>query len=573
MVAAVSIPQPTQFAELDKQLARLKEQAGPYARLSVRERQALLREMKEGVVAVADEWVRKACDYKGIDVNGPLAGEEWLAGPFITVRNFRLLEESLGQIASRGQPEIPDAWIRHRPNGALAVQVFPASGLDKMLFAGITAEVFLKPGVTAGQMRERQASFYKRPDHTGKVSLILGAGNVSSIPPTDLASKLFLEGKVCILKMNPVNAYVGPLLERAFKTLIDKGYLAVCYGGAEVGKYLVEHAAVDEIHITGSDKTHDAMVWGPPGPDRAQRMARNEPLLKKEITSELGNVSPVIVVPGPYSKAELDFQAANIAGAVTNNGSFNCNAAKLLVQPKGWSERQPLMAGIEQSLRGAPLRKAYYPGAADRWAHFTEGREKLVKIGEPKEGELPWTLIPDVDASKADDVIFREEPFCSILSETAIGSDDPVTFLQEAVNFVNQRVWGTLNATIIIHPRTLKNPAVQAALDQALEDLRYGAIGVNLWPASIFALGSAPWGGAPGSPLTDIQSGRGWVHNSFMIEDIEKCVARAPITQFPKPLWFPGHKTANEVGKRLVQLERNGSWLKLPGVALNAMRG
>jgi aldehyde dehydrogenase (NAD(P)+) len=573
MVAAVSIPQPTELSQLDAQLTRLKDQAGPYARLSVRQRRALLHEMKEGVVAVAEEWVRKACQYKGIDFHGPLAGEEWLAGPFITVRNFRLLEDALAQVESRGQPEIPDGWIRERPNGGLAVRVFPTGAMDKMLFAGISAEVYLTPGITAAQMRERQALFYKRPDHTGKVSLVLGAGNVSSIPPTDVASKLFLEGKVCILKMNPVNAYVGPLLERAFKDLIDKGYLAICYGGAEVGRYLVEHAAVDEVHITGSDKTHDAMVWGPPGPERAERMARNEPLLKKEITSELGNVSPVIVVPGPYKASELEFQAQNIAGAVTNNGSFNCNAAKLLVQPKGWGPREALLSGIEKTLRSAPLRQAYYPGAADRYAKFTEGRAKVVKVGTPREGELPWTLIPDVDASKTDDVIFREEPFCSILSETAVGSDDPVAFLREAVKFVNGKVWGTLNATVIVHPHTLRDRAAREAVEQAIEDLRYGAIGVNLWPASIFALGSAPWGGAPGSPLTDIQSGRGWVHNSFMIEDIEKCVARAPLTMFPKPLWFPGHRTANEVGQRLVQLERNADWLKLPGVALNAMRG
>ena len=75
----------------------------------------------------------------------------------------------------------------------------------------------------------------------------------------------------------------------------DAGYLAVCYGGADVGAYLVEHPLIDEIHITGSDKTHDMMVWGPPGPEREERKRKKEPKLKKEITSELGNVSPVIV--------------------------------------------------------------------------------------------------------------------------------------------------------------------------------------------------------------------------------------------------------------------------------------
>ena len=32
----------------------------------------------------------------------------------------------------------------------------------------------------------------------------------------DVLTKMFNEGKVCILKMNPVNAYLGPFLEEAF---------------------------------------------------------------------------------------------------------------------------------------------------------------------------------------------------------------------------------------------------------------------------------------------------------------------------------------------------------------------
>ena len=46
--------------------------------------------------------------------------------------------------------------------------------------------------------------------------LVLGAGNVSSIPATDTISKVFQEGQVVLLKMNPVNEYLGPIFERLF---------------------------------------------------------------------------------------------------------------------------------------------------------------------------------------------------------------------------------------------------------------------------------------------------------------------------------------------------------------------
>jgi hypothetical protein len=56
------------------------------------------------------------------------------------------------------------------------------------------------------------------------------------------------------------------------------------------------------VHITGSDRTHDRIVWGPPGAEReSRRMAEDEPLLKKPISSELGCVTPVVMVPGPYT--------------------------------------------------------------------------------------------------------------------------------------------------------------------------------------------------------------------------------------------------------------------------------
>jgi hypothetical protein len=81
----------------------------------------------------------------------------------------------------------------------------------------------------------------------------------------------------------------------------------------------VRHAAIDEIHLTGSDATYDELVWGAAGPEREARKARNAPILAKSITAELGCVSPVLVVPGPYDRAQLAFQAEAVAGAVTSN--------------------------------------------------------------------------------------------------------------------------------------------------------------------------------------------------------------------------------------------------------------
>jgi aldehyde dehydrogenase (NAD(P)+) len=77
---------------------------------------------------------------------------------------------------------------------------------------------------------------------------------------------MFVEGSVAVLKVNPVNEWVGPFLERALAPLISRHFLSIVYGGAEAGAYLCQHAGIEDIHITGSNQTHDRIVWGPPIP-------------------------------------------------------------------------------------------------------------------------------------------------------------------------------------------------------------------------------------------------------------------------------------------------------------------
>jgi len=421
-------------------------------------------------------------------------------------------------------------------------------------------------------LHERRASFHKRPDHQGKVALILGAGNINAIPPTDVLGKLFVEGKACVLKLNPVNAYLGPVLEEGFRPAIERGVLAIVQGGGEEGAFLCRHPAVDEIHITGSDKTHDLIVWGPPGPERADRMARGQPLLDKEITSELGCVSPVLVVPGDWDDRRLAFQAESVAGMVTHNASFNCNAAKLLITPRGWRQRETFLDLVFAAMSKAPPRRAWYPGAADRYRALTEGRAGLRTAGPEGDGMLPWTLVPGLDAASADPA-FTTEPFCSLLSETSVGSEDPLEYLAAATTFANEKAWGTLSCGLVVHPSTMSDPATRAAVERSIRDLRYGSVNLNVWAGYAFAFGTTPWGAYPGAPLHDVQSGRGFVHNTLMLEGIEKCVVRHPATAFPKPPYFPSHRTAHALGRRLTGLEGGGNWAALPGVVGVAVQG
>jgi len=88
--------------------------------------------------------------------------------------------------------------------------------------------------------------------------------------------------------------------------------------------------------------------------------------LDKSITAELGCVTPTIVVPGPWSKADLKYQAENIATQKLHNGSFNCIASQILVLPEIWDSVDDLLAVVKSTISTATPRKPYYPGAHDR---------------------------------------------------------------------------------------------------------------------------------------------------------------------------------------------------------------
>lgn len=566
-LAAELTPQPTE--DIGRKVWQLRENAERFARDPLLKKLGWLYQVRERVARVAERWVRATCQHTHVDFDSSAAGEAWINGPVATLRMLRLLSISLSDIQRHGSPRLPGK-PRRLDNGQLVVPAFPGALYDRGMLPGVHAEVRLDAALPGDHVP--QASFYQIARPEGRVAVVLGAGNVSSIPALDVLHKMFIEGQVVVLKMNPVNAYVGPILEEVMKPLIDQGYLAIVYGGADVGRELCEHEHVDEIHITGSDRTHDAIVWGEDKVERERRRSQNQPKLDKRITSELGNVTPVVVVPGPYGERQMQAMAESIAGMVTQNASFNCVSAKMLVLPRGWPGTAKLLDGLGQVFSRVLPRYAYYPGAQERYHVLTRDAE-VQTFGDGPEGTLPWTLITGLDEHAANTLQFKMEPFCSILSVVELGETDPGAFLDRATSFCNERLWGTLNAMLFVHPSQLRDRALSSEVETATRRLRYGAIGINQWSAVAYALGSTPWGGHPSSTLADVQSGRGWAHNSMMLEGIEKCVVRGPLVSPLRPLWSPLHRTCHTAGQRLCAFEAEPDMWRLSKLGVSALRG
>jgi Aldehyde dehydrogenase family len=526
---------------------RVRSRKDDWVAVPVSARIAYLEKIIDGVLAVADRWVAEGCRMKGLDPSSALAGEEWIVGPWATIRNAQLLVHALRH---DGAPPAPR--MRKKRSGQRVAQVFPLTVRDRLLFTGFRAEVWIEPGKPPTQ----GAIYRAKQKGAGKVSLVLGGGNVSSIPAMDVLYKLFVEDEVCVLKVNPVNQWIGPVLADAFKPLVDDGFLAIVHGGAEVGALLAQHEAIDALHVTGSDRTYDAIVWGP-SEGRDRRKAAGERLNARPFSAELGCVTPVLVVPGPWSQNDLRFQARHVAGMVVQNASFNCNAGKVLTMARPWLQRDAFLRELRSALASASPRRAYYPGARERWQAFVKAYPQAEVLGPaPTDDVVPWTFIADVPARPGEHAL-ESEAFCGVLAETSLDAKDPAEFLEKAVDFANERCWGTLSVTILIHPATMRDH--HDAFERALERLRYGGIGVNCWSAVVYALGSTSWGAYPGHTPENIQSGVGVVHNAFLFDYPEKSVVYAPFRIRPAPAWFPDRKGLRALGEAMTALEAHPS--------------
>lgn len=561
----------TSRADMDAAIETVRQNASVWVQTGIADRIGLLRKLAEATEREAEGWVAAACLEKGLEPGTHQEGEEWLGGPVVVMRNLMLLERSLREIESKGLPQLPKPAFVNRFNRVVA-PVFPTDAYDGALFTGFSAEVWQQPEVTLQNLADNMASGYRKRPEKGQVSLVLGAGNVSSIGPMDAFYKLFVENQTVVLKMNPVNEYLGPHFERALAPLVERGLLRVVYGGAAEGEYLCNHPGIDEIHITGSDKTHDAIVYGT-GAEGAERKANRDPRNRKRITSELGNVSPILVVPGKWSKSDIAFQARNLVSSLTNNAGFNCNATRVIVTYRGWDQRQELLDAIQAAFQECPPRKPYYPGAAQRHSAFVGTHPHAKQFGPRGDGHVPWTIITDLDPSKGDELCFTTEAWCGVTSEVALDAKSPADFVAKAVAFANDTLWGSLSGSIIVHPDSLRDASIASAVEQGIADMRYGSVAVNHWSALSYAFVSTTWGAYPGHPLHDIRSGQGVVHNTYFFDKPEKTVVRGPFRLSPKPTWFFDNKTGHEVGRKLVAFYRAPSWGKVPSIAWSALRG
>lgn len=445
-------------------------------------------------------------------------------------------------------------------NGQIVVKTFPLLPEDtKGLTPHFHGEVWMDSSKIQNESQVEAFAFDKAWEYAagdeGGLMIILGAGNQAVLIFTDVLDAMFTRDYVVYLKQHAIRNYVNGFMEKILAPLISRGYLALeAHTTNERCSNLVYHPDVDALHITGGKTTHDLLVWGVDPKEREQNLKANTPKIEN-VTSELGAVSPWVLVPGNYTKDELKSQASMMAMFIHTNASCNCNAPKCIVVADEWDQKDEYIQIVEDELANHGLPVAYYPNTEQRWEKFSEQYPDCKKI-ESNTGMgiaerklsggglnekpllLPYlkmetkvdleSIAGRVAASK--EFAFTTEPFAPVFTVATLkgtSQNSLMQFVKTASTFCNDYLYGTLSGAITTPPSLLEDESVQTLI----AEMKYGTIAVNNWSGFGYVMRHAGmWGGFPGETLDAVESGIGKVGNTLAIPHFEKFVVVSPIT-------------------------------------------
>ena len=114
------------IAVLDRDLAVLRSSTRDWVTTSLAEKRKLLEALRGATAEVAEEWVRVSCQGKGIAMNSPAAGEEWMSGPYALLSNVAAIIRLVEQLEAGTNP-LDRVRVRRLPSGQVALRVFPLS--------------------------------------------------------------------------------------------------------------------------------------------------------------------------------------------------------------------------------------------------------------------------------------------------------------------------------------------------------------------------------------------------------------------------------------------------------------
>ena len=199
--------------ELDRNITTLRINSSELSKMSNKELIVLLNKTIENIQGIAYYWATLSAEKKGI-LQKHKEGEEWLGGPFVSILTLQYYIDYLANKNQLDTNKFDDTKNSYK--------VFPNKFIEKLTFPLINAEIRFSKSMTFEQINEYRGFKQRIGTNSGSITLILGAGNVSSIPFLDTIFHLVANRSSIILKLNPVNDYLNPVFQKVFHDLLKE---------------------------------------------------------------------------------------------------------------------------------------------------------------------------------------------------------------------------------------------------------------------------------------------------------------------------------------------------------------
>lgn len=501
-----------------------------------------LKKIRENINIYFDRLVDADCGMKGITRGDPdNLHQEGTAIQSVIVPVASNISACIDLYEHLVEGKMPEAIKTEEVSPDLYdVTVFPRDLKDKILYSG-----------HRGILRIKGKPLQKSPlDKPGGITAVLGAGNYAS--SFEMVRALFLDNSVVVHKPHEINQSADEVWAKVFKPLVDYGAVSFIQGQ---GKELVQVDGLNKIYFTG-------------GTDTAKKISG---ATSTELISECGGNNPCIIVPGDrsWTESEMRHHARQLATFGKVNGGAVCGRTQTIVTCKSWPQRREFLDILVEALyEDTPGTSRYYPDTDKVFDKF-KSEHPEAKVIEPEDGvvrDSNFLLIEDVTEES---FAVKNEAFCQVFGEVALDTEPKAKdFLEKAVTFSNEKLLGTLAATILVDDDTLESN--KGAVDDAVTNLSYGGIAINAMPPVIWMNPYITWGG--NEEGKEFVSGRGNFGNTLNFENVEKSIVWSPFTSTGhvastnKQVWF-------DISEKLSRYAVKPSWSNLSAIILSATLG
>lgn len=518
-------------ANIDEALCKLQQNAKTWADLPDTDRAAVARACRKQFATLSMDWEEDNLKCLGIEPSKRDAYNTAGMDPFLFIATTT---ERLDKIADALEGKL-ESFSKQEPRKVSESEtVIYEMGPLGQSTPGCTLELWsAKNGAAAAEDSACDRG----------ASIVLGAGNQNFLTSVDVIERAFIHKECVFLKHHPIRPFIAPAFMHIFEPLMKAGAFAQCLdselGGAH--EAFICHKSVSHVHMTGSGATHDRIAASLKKAGRTQ----------VGFTSELGCVSPWIICPGTgsngqWEKAAIDHHTTMLTSAFKSSCSMNCLSPKVLVLPtqEVWPQRGEFLEALRQRMSVAPDMPPYYPGAHKRYDDFVKAypshaAEKIEAPptqpveDAPKTAAYPGqdfkmlpSLLVDVGTIGTDDFkpyALKNEAFAPVLAIASVACSSAEEFPLAAAKAMNKEAFGNLSCALIYPDERSE------ALDKVVQELEYGCVGINVWPALGYSNPLGVWGAFPGkySP-NDPQSGQDFVGNAAGVPSVSKGVLVSP---------------------------------------------